>query len=58
MAEVVNLRLARKAKVREAAGKQAEANRAKFGQGKAERQRNKAEAERNARGLDGAKREI
>jgi len=55
MAEIVNLRMARKAKAREEAGKQAEANRTKHGRGKAERALSKAEAERAARALEGAK---
>lgn len=53
MAEVINLRLARKAKARAEADKQADANRAKHGRTKAERAHAKAEADRAARELDG-----
>ncbi len=52
MAEIVNLRMARKAKQR--AGTAA-ANRAKFGQTKAEKSIQRDEAERAGRTLDGAK---
>ena len=55
MAEVVNLRLARKAKLRAESDKSAAANRAKHGRTKAERERIKAEAERTARDLEGKK---
>jgi hypothetical protein len=57
MAEVVNLRLARKARERAEAQATAGANRAKFGASKAERAAARAEAERTARLLDGARRE-
>jgi hypothetical protein len=57
MAEIVNLNKARKAKIKADAGKQAEANRAKFGRTKAERDREAAEQDRRAALLDGAKRE-
>lgn len=57
MAEIVNLRMARKAQQRAAAARAAAANRAKFGQTRAERDGHQAEAERAARTLDGAKRE-
>ena len=43
MAEIINLRMARKAKARAGAEKQAGENRAKFGQTKAEKQARKAE---------------
>lgn len=46
MAEIINLRMARKAKARAEAGKAAEANRAKFGQTKAEKSRRSAERKR------------
>ncbi|KAF0232284.1 MAG: hypothetical protein FD175_106 [Beijerinckiaceae bacterium] len=46
MAEIINLRMARKAKARSEAGKQAEENRAKFGQTKADKKARKAEATR------------
>lgn len=57
MAEVINLRMARKAKARAASDKVAEANRAKFGQTKGEKAAHKAEVARLDRDLDGAKRE-
>lgn len=57
MAEIVNLRLARKAKARAAQQTEAQANRAKFGRTKAEKTRDRIEAERTARLLDGARRE-
>lgn len=57
MGEVVNLRMARKAKVRADKAKQADANRALHGESKAAKAARKAEAERAARLLDGAKRE-
>ena len=53
MAEIVNLRLARKAKARAEASQSAEVNRASHGRTKAERERTKAEAERAARDLSG-----
>ena len=55
MAEVINLRLARKAKARAAATASGASNRAKFGQSKAERTRQKAESARADRLLDGAR---
>ncbi len=57
MAELINLKRARKARARTESEAAAEANRAKFGRTKAERQASetlKAQAERR---LDGAKRE-
>lgn len=57
MGEVVNLRLARKAKQRSADQDQAAANRAKHGRTKGEQQRQEDEAARQARLLDGARRE-
>ncbi len=57
MAEVINLRLARKAKARASAAQVAEQNRARHGLTKAESQRQQAEAERAAKLIDGAKRE-
>jgi hypothetical protein len=57
MAEIVNLRQARKAKQREEAGKQAAANRARHGETKGEKLRRKQDAERLARTVDGAKRD-
>lgn len=55
MAEIINLRLARKARDRAAATRTAEANRAKFGRTKAERAADVAERERAERIVDGAK---
>ena len=57
MSEIVNLRQARKRAARAAEEEKAAANRAKFGQGKAERAAAKAEAEKRRALLDGAKRE-
>ncbi|PXA85403.1 DUF4169 domain-containing protein [Nostoc sp. 3335mG] len=57
MAEIVNLNRARKAKAKAEAGRQAEANRAKFGRMKAEKDRDAAEQARRDALLDGAKRE-
>lgn len=57
MAEVINLRAARKARDRKDKAAIAAQNRALHGLSKAERQRRQAEAERAARLLDGAKRE-
>ena len=57
MADIVNLTRARKAKARGEAQRTAAANRIAHGQTKAEKQAAKAEAERRARELDGAKRE-
>ncbi|WP_353203873.1 DUF4169 family protein [Sphingomonas sp.] len=56
MAEIVNLRLARKAKRRAAGDAVASANRAKFGATKAERSKLAIETNRRDRTLDGAKR--
>jgi len=55
MAEVVNLNRARKAKARAAAQAMAAANRVAFGRTGAEKRAARAEAERQARALDGAK---
>lgn len=57
MAEIVNLRLARKARQRTDAQQQAAQNRAKFGQTRAARDQDRREAERAARELDGHRRE-
>ncbi len=57
MAEVINLRLARKARARSDAAQAAAQNRARSGLTKAERARQQAEAERAARLVDGARRE-
>lgn len=56
MADVINLRLARKARARSDKQRQADANRARHGLDKAERARVDAEAERAARLLDGNRR--
>lgn len=55
MAEIVNLRMARKAKLRADKADQAAANRAKFSRTKAEKAAQESEAERAARQLDGAR---
>lgn len=57
MAEIVNLRMARKAKKRADKAETAAANRALSGQSKAAKLARKREADRAARALDGAKRE-
>lgn len=57
MAEVVNLRLARKAKARADKARTAEANRASHGESKAAKSARLADAKRTAALLDGAKRE-
>ncbi len=57
MAEIINLRLARKARGRQAAEADAAANRAKFGRSKQEKLANRAETARAEKLLDGAKRE-
>lgn len=57
MAEIVNLRLARKAAARRSKEAEAAANRLAHGRTRAEREATRAEAMRAARLLDGAKRE-
>jgi hypothetical protein len=57
MAEIVNLRLARKARRRAEAAGTAAQNRALHGRSKGERARDAVEAERLARTLDGARRD-
>ncbi len=57
MAEIVNLRMARKAKKRTDKAETAAANRALSGQQKATKLARKREADRAARTLDGAKRD-
>lgn len=57
MAEIVNLRQARKARKRADYAAQADRNRAKFGRTRAEKDRDRIEADRQARLIDGAKRE-
>ena len=55
MAEIVNLRRARKAKARDEDAKQADANRAKFGRTKVERTKAENETQRLVRTVDRAK---
>ena len=57
MAEVVNLRQAKKQAARKVARATADVNAAKFGRTKAERELEKAQAEKAARTLDGHRRE-
>ena len=57
MAEIVNLRMARKARARLDHERLAAENRARHGECKADRQRRATQAERAARDLDRAKRE-
>ena len=51
MAEIINLRMARKARARDAVQKQADENRVIFGQTKAEKQARKAEKARAEKAL-------
>ncbi len=57
MADIVNLRAARKVKDRDMARAKGDENALKFGRTKAEKALEKARAEKLARDLDGAKRE-
>jgi hypothetical protein len=57
VAEIINLRRARKAKARATAETTAAANRAAFGRTRAEKQAAAADTDRRDRALDGAKRE-
>lgn len=57
MAEVINLRQAKKQAARKAAKVVADANAAKFGRSKAEREVEKARAEKATRDLDGHRRD-
>ena len=57
MAEVVNLRAARKARDRAAQKAEADSNAVKFGRRKSDKQRDAAEAEKARRDLDGHLRE-
>jgi len=57
MAEIINLRLARKARKRDDDARTAAQNRAKHGRTGEEKKRDRIEAERLARQVDGAKRE-
>lgn len=54
-AELVNLRRARKARLREEDERRAAENRARFGRPRAERDAQSAEADRAARALDGSR---
>lgn len=56
MAEIINLRQARKARRREAASQLAAENRARFGQTRADRARTAAETSRIERTVAGARR--
>jgi hypothetical protein len=56
-ADLINLNKTRKAKAKDARKTEAVHNRAKFGQGKAERARTRAEADKARRALDDSKRE-
>lgn len=57
MAEIINLRLARKARQRADAATAAAENRARFRRSKGERARDTAEADRLSRTVEGARRE-
>ena len=57
MADVINLRMARKAKDRAAKAMQAAANRAAFGETKGAKQARANKAARDQRQLDGARRD-
>ncbi len=57
MSKIVNLNKARKSRARDEARKQADANAIKFGRTKAEKDKDRAEADKATRDLDGHKRE-
>ena len=57
MAEIINLRVARKARKRSEAEQAASENRARFGMTRAARDRQRQEADWQARLIDGAHRE-
>ena len=57
MAEIINLRLARKARARREAEQAAAANRARHGETRAAKDSRRLDAEREARKLDGTRRE-
>ena len=57
MADIVNLKAARKAKIRDVDHAISDANAIKFGRTKAEKTLQSAQAEKARRDLDGAKRE-
>lgn len=56
--DIINLRKFRKDKARSEKEKQADANRAKFGMSKAEKQKTQSERDQIARIIDGAKLDI
>jgi len=58
VAEIINLRRARKAKARATAETTAAANRAAFGRTKVEKQADSADVARRDAKLDGAKRDV
>lgn len=57
MAEIINLRMARKARKRADGARDADANRRKHGETAGERKKRAMDAARLARDVDGAKRE-
>jgi Domain of unknown function (DUF4169) len=57
MADIINLRRARKNKLRDDEAKQADANRVKFGQSKADKRQNVAESKRAETAFAAHKRE-
>ena len=57
MSKIVNLNKARKSRARDTARKTADANAVKFGRTKAERLKDRVEADKAERDLDGHKRE-
>ncbi|WP_323042450.1 DUF4169 family protein [Gemmobacter sp.] len=57
MAEIINLRMAKKQAARKAAKAQGDANAARFGRSKAERDLDRARSEKAARDLDAHKRD-
>ncbi len=57
MAEIINLRSVRKAKAKAEKTSEVQANRVKFGRTKAEKSRDKIEAARATRAIDGALRD-
>lgn len=57
MADIINLRMARKARFRADAAAKADVNRTAFGRSKDEKRLARAETARREKALDGAKRE-
>jgi hypothetical protein len=57
MADIINLRRARKTKARGEREKQAEANRIAFGRTRSEKEATRAEQERSTRAIDAHKRD-